>query len=191
MKNAKLNSALLKCTQQVVIAVPFGRRHRRAHHHQDRCQDQPDQPLINLEHESTTRQFKNQRFKYFKLKSKKFNKTFMLGTDDDGNFFSLDSSLDIFSETDDGDYDDDSADSYGEAEKNAVSTDVDNVCAPPSDDWQADLFGVIPPPEGAHAAWTDDCDEIDMCTDPTVRGAIACARNRRYASPSCKAFAQS
>eukprot|EP00965_Chrysotila_dentata_P158581 5238302-Pleurochrysis_carterae.AAC.1 len=33
--------------------------------------------------------FKNQRFKRFKVKSKKFNKTFMLGTDEDGNIGNL------------------------------------------------------------------------------------------------------
>eukprot|EP00965_Chrysotila_dentata_P250225 6209328-Pleurochrysis_carterae.AAC.1 len=105
----------------------------------------------------------------------------MLGTDDECNLFSLDSSLDssldIFSETDKGDYDNDSADSPSETEMNAVTTDVDNTPTPPSDDWHADLPGVIPPPASAHAAWTDDdCrDEIDMCTDPTVLKAIACA----------------
>eukprot|EP00959_Pyramimonas_sp_CCMP1952_P169038 3531168-Pyramimonas_sp.AAC.1 len=65
----------------------------------------------------------------------------MLGTDDDGNLFSLDSSLDIFSENDDGDDDNDAADSPDEAEMNAVTTDVDNTPTPFSDDWQADLFG--------------------------------------------------
>eukprot|EP00965_Chrysotila_dentata_P181368 5986092-Pleurochrysis_carterae.AAC.1 len=100
----------------------------------------------------------------------------MLGTDDDGNLFSLNSSLDIFSEKDDGDYDDDSADSPCKAEMNAVTTDVNNTSTPVLDDWQADLFGVIPSPVSAHAAWTDDCDEIDMCTEPTVRSAIACAQ---------------
>eukprot|EP00965_Chrysotila_dentata_P131440 4344957-Pleurochrysis_carterae.AAC.1 len=83
----------------------------------------------------------------------------MLGTDNDGNFFSLDSSLYIFSENDDGDYDNDSADSFGEAERNAVTTD-------------ADLFGVIPPPASANAAWTDNCcNEIDMCPDLAVLNA--------------------
>eukprot|EP00965_Chrysotila_dentata_P161323 5327421-Pleurochrysis_carterae.AAC.1 len=101
----------------------------------------------------------------------------MLGTDDDSNFFSLDSTLDIFSENDDGDYNNDSADSSSEAEMNAVTTDVNNTSIPALDDWQADLFGVIPTPVSAHAAaWTDDCDEIDMCTEPTVRSAIACAQ---------------
>eukprot|EP00965_Chrysotila_dentata_P096894 3202174-Pleurochrysis_carterae.AAC.1 len=117
--------------------------------------------------------FKNQRFKLFKLKSKKFIKIFMLGTDDDGNLFSLDSSFDIFSENDDGDYDNDFTDSPGEAEMNALTTDVDSIPTPASDDLQADLFGVIPPPASAHAVWTDPCDEIDMCTDPTVHSAIA------------------
>eukprot|EP00965_Chrysotila_dentata_P123547 4084287-Pleurochrysis_carterae.AAC.1 len=70
----------------------------------------------------------------------------MLGTDDDGNLFSLNSSLDIFSENDDGDYDNDSAGSPGEAEMNAVTTGVSNTSTPALDDWQADLFGVIPPP---------------------------------------------
>eukprot|EP00965_Chrysotila_dentata_P178681 5901108-Pleurochrysis_carterae.AAC.1 len=64
----------------------------------------------------------------------------MLGTDDDGNLFSLDSSLEIFSENDDGDYDNDSADPPGEAEMNAVTTDVNNTSTPAMDDWQADLF---------------------------------------------------
>eukprot|EP00965_Chrysotila_dentata_P074844 2473242-Pleurochrysis_carterae.AAC.1 len=84
---------------------------------------------------------KNQRFERFKLKSKKFNKTFMLGTDGDGNLFSLDSSLEIFSENDGGDYDNDFADFSGQAEMNAVTTDADNIPTPSSDDWQADLFG--------------------------------------------------
>eukprot|EP00965_Chrysotila_dentata_P022652 750124-Pleurochrysis_carterae.AAC.1 len=74
----------------------------------------------------------------------------MLGTDNDGKLFSLDSSLDIFSENDDGNYENDSADSSGEAEINAVTTDV-NTSTPALDDWQADLFGVIPPPASAHA----------------------------------------
>eukprot|EP00965_Chrysotila_dentata_P042332 1404446-Pleurochrysis_carterae.AAC.1 len=65
----------------------------------------------------------------------------MLGTDDDGHLFSLDSSLNIFSENDDCDYDTDSPDSPGEAEMNAVTTDVDNTPTPLLDDWQADLFG--------------------------------------------------
>eukprot|EP00965_Chrysotila_dentata_P082238 2714213-Pleurochrysis_carterae.AAC.1 len=65
----------------------------------------------------------------------------MLGTDDDGNLFSLDSPLDVFSENDDGDYDNDSADSPGQAEMNALTTDVDNTPTPSSDDLQADLFG--------------------------------------------------
>eukprot|EP00965_Chrysotila_dentata_P185162 6112393-Pleurochrysis_carterae.AAC.1 len=99
--------------------------------------------------------FKDQRFKRFTLKSKKLNKTVMLGTDDDGNLFSLSSPLDIFSETDHGDCDGDSADSLGDA---AVSTDVDNISASSSYDWQADFFGVIPPTASAHAAWTDDCE---------------------------------
>eukprot|EP00965_Chrysotila_dentata_P130917 4328182-Pleurochrysis_carterae.AAC.1 len=85
----------------------------------------------------------------------------MLGTDDDGNLFSHDSSFDIFSENDDGDYDNDSAGSPGQAEMNAVTTDVDNTPTSSSDDWQADFFGVIPPPASAHAAWTDDIDDID------------------------------
>eukprot|EP00965_Chrysotila_dentata_P126015 4164681-Pleurochrysis_carterae.AAC.2 len=104
----------------------------------------------------------------FKLKSKKFNKTFMLGIDDDGNLFSLDSSLDIFFDTDDGDYDDDSTNSPGEAEMTAVYTDVDSSSTPTSADRQADLIGVISPPVNAQAAWTDDHNEIDMHTDPTV-----------------------
>eukprot|EP00965_Chrysotila_dentata_P158416 5232475-Pleurochrysis_carterae.AAC.3 len=91
----------------------------------------------------------------------------MLGTDDDGNLSRLDSSLDIFSETDDGDYDDDSAKSPVEADINTIATDVDNTSTPASDDWQANLFGVIPLPVSAHAAWTDGCDEVDMCTDRT------------------------
>eukprot|EP00965_Chrysotila_dentata_P117730 3890223-Pleurochrysis_carterae.AAC.1 len=92
----------------------------------------------------------------------------MLGTDNDGNLFSLDSSLDVFSENDDGDYDNVFKDSFGEAEMNAVITDVDYTPTPSSDDWQADLFGIIPPPASAHAAWTHSCcGEIDMCTDPT------------------------
>eukprot|EP00965_Chrysotila_dentata_P031367 1045628-Pleurochrysis_carterae.AAC.1 len=65
----------------------------------------------------------------------------MLGTDDDGNLFSLDSSLDISSENENGDYNNDSADSSGEPEMNAVIIDVDNTPSPSSDDWQADLFG--------------------------------------------------
>eukprot|EP00965_Chrysotila_dentata_P138597 4584565-Pleurochrysis_carterae.AAC.1 len=65
----------------------------------------------------------------------------MLGTDDDGNLFNLDSSLDIFSENDDGDYDNNFADSSGDAEMKAVTTDVDNTPIPSSDDWHADLFG--------------------------------------------------
>eukprot|EP00965_Chrysotila_dentata_P107583 3554442-Pleurochrysis_carterae.AAC.3 len=76
----------------------------------------------------------------------------MFGTDDDGNLFSLNSSLDIFSKTNDGDYDDDSADSPGEAEMNAVTTDIGSTSTPASDNWQADLFGVIPPPVSARAA---------------------------------------
>eukprot|EP00965_Chrysotila_dentata_P039556 1314801-Pleurochrysis_carterae.AAC.1 len=100
----------------------------------------------------------------------------MLGTDDDGNLFSLDSSLDIFSENKDGDYDHDFADSPGEPEMNAVATDVDSISTPSSVDWQADLFGVIPAPASAHAAWTDNCDEIDMCNDPAVVKAIAPAQ---------------
>eukprot|EP00965_Chrysotila_dentata_P125924 4161913-Pleurochrysis_carterae.AAC.2 len=91
----------------------------------------------------------------------------MIGTDDNGNLFSLDSSLDVFSENNVGNYDKDSTDSPGEAEMNAVTTDLDNTSTPASDDWQADLFGVIPPSLSAHAAWTDDCDDIDMCIDPT------------------------
>eukprot|EP00965_Chrysotila_dentata_P088827 2933183-Pleurochrysis_carterae.AAC.1 len=60
---------------------------------------------------------------------------------------------------------------------NAVTTDVENTPTPVSDDWQVDLFGVIPPPASAHAAWTDDCcDEIDMGTDPTVLKAIGPAQ---------------
>eukprot|EP00965_Chrysotila_dentata_P000472 15717-Pleurochrysis_carterae.AAC.1 len=60
---------------------------------------------------------------------------------------------------------------------NTVATDVDNTPAPSSDDWQADLFGVIPPPASAHAAWSDDCcDEINMRTDPTVLQPIAPAQ---------------
>eukprot|EP00965_Chrysotila_dentata_P018271 608152-Pleurochrysis_carterae.AAC.1 len=51
----------------------------------------------------------------------------MLGTDDDGILFNLDSSLYIFSENDDGDYDNDFTDSPGEAEINAVTTDFDNT----------------------------------------------------------------
>eukprot|EP00965_Chrysotila_dentata_P047877 1588150-Pleurochrysis_carterae.AAC.1 len=73
---------------------------------------------------------------------------------------------------------------------NSVTTDVDNTPTPSTDDWQADLFGVIPSPASAHAAWTDDCsDDIDMCTDPTVLKAIAPAQSR-WASPSCKASAR-
>eukprot|EP00965_Chrysotila_dentata_P060303 1998896-Pleurochrysis_carterae.AAC.1 len=75
----------------------------------------------------------------------------MLGIDDDGNLFSLDSSFDNFSENDGGDYDYDSADFPGQAEMNAVITDVDNTPTPALDDWQADFFGVIPPPASAHA----------------------------------------
>eukprot|EP00965_Chrysotila_dentata_P026566 880301-Pleurochrysis_carterae.AAC.1 len=75
----------------------------------------------------------------------------MLGTDDDSNLFSLDSSLDIFSENEDGDYDKDSTDSPGEPEMKAATTDVDSISTTASDDWQADLFGVIPPPASAHA----------------------------------------
>eukprot|EP00965_Chrysotila_dentata_P168779 5573388-Pleurochrysis_carterae.AAC.1 len=86
----------------------------------------------------------------------------MLGTDDDGNLFGLDSSLDGFSESDDGDYDKDSADSPGEVEMNAVTTDFDNTPAPASDDEQGDLFGVIAPPASAHVAWTENCNDIDM-----------------------------
>eukprot|EP00965_Chrysotila_dentata_P199680 6179534-Pleurochrysis_carterae.AAC.1 len=61
-------------------------------------------------------------------------------------------SLDIFSKNNDGDYDNDSADSPGHAEMNAVTTDVDNNPSPASDDWQADLSRVIPPPASRHAA---------------------------------------
>eukprot|EP00965_Chrysotila_dentata_P047642 1579868-Pleurochrysis_carterae.AAC.1 len=59
---------------------------------------------------------------------------------------------------------------------NAVITDLDNTPTPVSNDWQADLFGVIPPPASAHAAWTDDCDDIDVSIDPTVRCAISSAQ---------------
>eukprot|EP00965_Chrysotila_dentata_P110550 3652618-Pleurochrysis_carterae.AAC.1 len=59
---------------------------------------------------------------------------------------------------------------------NAVTTDLDNTPTPASDDWQADLIGVISPPASAHAAWTDDCDDIDMSIDPTVRSAISSAQ---------------
>eukprot|EP00965_Chrysotila_dentata_P102342 3378421-Pleurochrysis_carterae.AAC.1 len=65
----------------------------------------------------------------------------MLGTDNDGNLFSLDSSLDTFSENEDGDYDNDSADSPGKPEMNALTTDIDSISTPASDDWHADLFG--------------------------------------------------
>eukprot|EP00965_Chrysotila_dentata_P078328 2581296-Pleurochrysis_carterae.AAC.1 len=77
---------------------------------------------------------------------------FMLGTNEDGNLFSLDSSLDIFSESEDGDYDNGSSNSPGEPEMNAVNTDVDSISTSASDDWHADLFGVTPPPASAHAA---------------------------------------
>eukprot|EP00965_Chrysotila_dentata_P107396 3548336-Pleurochrysis_carterae.AAC.1 len=100
----------------------------------------------------------------------------MLGTDNDGNFFSLDSSLDIFSENDDGNYDNDSADFPGEAEMNAV-TDVNNTTTPALDDWQADLFGVTLPPASAHAAWTSPTAAVTRSTcAPTVLKAIAPAR---------------
>eukprot|EP00965_Chrysotila_dentata_P064390 2133669-Pleurochrysis_carterae.AAC.2 len=56
---------------------------------------------------------------------------------------------------------------------NAVTTDLDNTPTSASDDWQVGLFGVIPPPASAHDAWTDDCDDIDMCIDPTMRSAIS------------------
>eukprot|EP00965_Chrysotila_dentata_P115919 3832054-Pleurochrysis_carterae.AAC.1 len=59
--------------------------------------------------------------------------------------------LDIFSENEDGDYDNDSADSPGKPEMNAVTTDVYSISTPASDDWHVDLFGVIPPPTSAHA----------------------------------------
>eukprot|EP00965_Chrysotila_dentata_P256405 6212527-Pleurochrysis_carterae.AAC.3 len=60
---------------------------------------------------------------------------------------------------------------------NAVATDVNSTSTPALEDWQADLFGVIPPPVSAHAAWTDDCcDEMDMGTEPTERSAIAGAQ---------------
>eukprot|EP00965_Chrysotila_dentata_P169804 5604724-Pleurochrysis_carterae.AAC.1 len=79
----------------------------------------------------------------------------MLGTDNDGNLFSLRSSIDNFSETDDADSGDDSAHLFGKAEMNAVTIDVDNTSTPASDDWQLDLFGFISPPvSSAHAAWT-------------------------------------
>eukprot|EP00965_Chrysotila_dentata_P184692 6096500-Pleurochrysis_carterae.AAC.1 len=101
----------------------------------------------------------------------------MFGTNDDGNLFSLDSSLDIFTKNDNGDYDNDSTDSSGEAEVNAATTDVNNISTPALDDWQADLFGVIPPSASAHAAWTDDCyDEIDKGTSPIVLERIAPAQ---------------
>eukprot|EP00965_Chrysotila_dentata_P122478 4047835-Pleurochrysis_carterae.AAC.1 len=44
---------------------------------------------------------------------------------------------------------------------------------PSTDDWGADFFGVILPPASAHATWAADDDEIDTCTDPTVRNTIA------------------
>eukprot|EP00965_Chrysotila_dentata_P140304 4638396-Pleurochrysis_carterae.AAC.1 len=50
-------------------------------------------------------------------------------------------SLDFFSENDNDDYDNDSAYSSGEAEMNAVTTDVNITSTPALDDWQADLFG--------------------------------------------------
>eukprot|EP00965_Chrysotila_dentata_P009848 321359-Pleurochrysis_carterae.AAC.4 len=64
----------------------------------------------------------------------------------------------------------------------------------------ADLFGIIPRPANAHAAWTDDCcdeaawtndccDETNMCTDPTVLKEIA-LRTLRWASQSCKTSAR-
>eukprot|EP00965_Chrysotila_dentata_P118114 3903849-Pleurochrysis_carterae.AAC.1 len=67
-------------------------------------------------------------------------------------------------------------DDEGKAEMNAVTPDLDNIPTPASDDWQGYLFGVIPPPSSAHAAWTDDCDNIDMSIDPTVRSAISSAQ---------------
>eukprot|EP00965_Chrysotila_dentata_P089954 2969289-Pleurochrysis_carterae.AAC.2 len=89
----------------------------------------------------------------------------MLGTDDDCNLFSLDSSLDICSDNDDGDYDNDSANSPSEAEMNAVTTDFDNTPTPASDDSQADLlFGAIPPPASAQAEWTDKCCDVTRST---------------------------
>eukprot|EP00965_Chrysotila_dentata_P233897 6199860-Pleurochrysis_carterae.AAC.3 len=67
---------------------------------------------------------------YKESSSDKPNKTFMLGTDDDVNLFSLASSLDIFFETDNGEAcDNDSAGSPGGAEMNAATTDVDNSSA--------------------------------------------------------------
>eukprot|EP00965_Chrysotila_dentata_P031033 1033247-Pleurochrysis_carterae.AAC.1 len=60
---------------------------------------------------------------------------------------------------------------------NAVTNDLDNTSTPASDDWQAEIFGAIPPPASAHAAWTNNCcDEIDMCTDLAVLNAIAPAQ---------------
>eukprot|EP00965_Chrysotila_dentata_P214255 6188093-Pleurochrysis_carterae.AAC.4 len=47
---------------------------------------------------------------------------------------SLDSWLDMFSDTNDGDDYDDSADSPGEVEMKAVTSDVDNIFTPASDD---------------------------------------------------------
>eukprot|EP00965_Chrysotila_dentata_P110761 3659737-Pleurochrysis_carterae.AAC.1 len=51
---------------------------------------------------------------------------------------------------------------------NAVTTDLDNTPTPPSDYWQADLLGVIPPTLSAHAAWTNDCDHVDVCIVVTL-----------------------
>eukprot|EP00965_Chrysotila_dentata_P148887 4916751-Pleurochrysis_carterae.AAC.1 len=66
---------------------------------------------------------------------------------------------------------------------NAVTTDVNNTSSYPAlDDWQADLFGVISPPVSAHAAWADDCDEIDMCTEPTVHRTHRAQRHRMRAT---------
>eukprot|EP00965_Chrysotila_dentata_P088554 2924507-Pleurochrysis_carterae.AAC.1 len=59
---------------------------------------------------------------------------------------------------------------------NAVTTDLDNTLTPVSNDWQADLFGVISPPASAHAAWTDDCNDVDVSIDPTVHCAISSAQ---------------
>eukprot|EP00965_Chrysotila_dentata_P162795 5376188-Pleurochrysis_carterae.AAC.1 len=78
----------------------------------------------------------------------------MLGTDDEGNLFSNDLSLKSSPRTK-------TATTImtppilpnfpGEPEMNAVTTDVNSISTPASDYWQADLFGVIPPPASAHA----------------------------------------
>eukprot|EP00965_Chrysotila_dentata_P039905 1325786-Pleurochrysis_carterae.AAC.1 len=87
--------------------------------------------------------FKNQRFKHFKLKSNKLNKTFFLGTDEDGNIFSLNSTLDDIPEGNESDCAKRTDDVALEAETNTVNTDGDIASATPfsNDNWQSDFFG--------------------------------------------------